>query len=122
MIDRLILGALAGNDFGVIGKAAIGHAEVISHGEIFDGVRLRKGQVIAVVRHNARVLLSCERVILNVLQRLRKRVDIVELGIAGHAGMESRMPPVSLLEIDAQPAALGRNVARGFRQSIPSSM
>ncbi len=34
---------------------AIGHAEVISHGEIFDGVRLRKGQVIAVVRHNARV-------------------------------------------------------------------
>ena len=48
----------------------IGHAEVISHGEIFDGVRLHKGQAIAVVRHNARVLLSCERVILNVLQRL----------------------------------------------------
>jgi nicotinate-nucleotide pyrophosphorylase (carboxylating) len=63
---------------------AIGHAEVISHGEIFDGVRLRKGQVIAVVRHNARVLLSCERVILNVLQRLsgiatltRKFVDAI---------------------------------------------
>jgi nicotinate-nucleotide pyrophosphorylase (carboxylating) len=63
---------------------SIGHAEVISHGEIFDGVRLRKGQVIAVVRHNARVLLSCERVILNVLQRLsgiatftRKFVDAV---------------------------------------------
>jgi nicotinate-nucleotide pyrophosphorylase (carboxylating) len=49
---------------------AIGHSEVISHGEIFDGVRLHKGQSIAVVRHNARVLLSCERVILNVLQRL----------------------------------------------------
>ncbi len=48
----------------------IGHAEVISHGEVFDGVRLHKGQAIAVVRHNARVLLSCERVILNVLQRL----------------------------------------------------
>jgi len=63
---------------------SIGHAEVISHGEIFDGVRLRKGQVIAVVRHNARVLLSCERVVLNVLQRLsgiatftRKFVDAV---------------------------------------------
>jgi nicotinate-nucleotide pyrophosphorylase (carboxylating) len=63
---------------------SIGHAEVTSHGEIFDGVRLRKGQVIAVVRHNARVLLSCERVILNVLQRLsgiatftRKFVDAV---------------------------------------------
>jgi nicotinate-nucleotide pyrophosphorylase (carboxylating) len=63
----------------------IGHPEVISHGEIFDGVRLRKGQVIAVVRHNARVLLSCERVMLNVLQRLsgiatmtRKFVDAIQ--------------------------------------------
>jgi nicotinate-nucleotide pyrophosphorylase (carboxylating) len=49
---------------------AIGHPEVISHGEIFDGVRLHKGQAIAVVRHNARALLCCERVILNLLQRL----------------------------------------------------
>ena len=62
----------------------IGHPEVISHGEIFDGVRLHKDQAIAVVRHNARVLLSCERVILNVMQRLsgiatltRKFVDAV---------------------------------------------
>lgn len=51
-------------------REVIGHPEVISHGEIFDGVRLRKGQAIAVVRHNARVLLCCERVVLNVLQRL----------------------------------------------------
>ena len=65
-------------------RTVIGHPEVISHGEIFDGVRLHKGQVIAVVRHNARVLLSCERVILNVLQRLcgiatttRKYVDAI---------------------------------------------
>src|SRR6266404_3809697 len=64
---------------------AIGHAEVISHGEIFDGVRLHKGQAIAVIRHNARVLLSCERVILNLLQRMggiatltRKFVDAVQ--------------------------------------------
>ncbi|HXB21145.1 MAG TPA: carboxylating nicotinate-nucleotide diphosphorylase [Candidatus Solibacter sp.] len=64
---------------------AIGHREVISHGEIFDGVRMSKGQTIAVVRHNARVLLSCERVILNILQRLsgiatftRKFVDAVQ--------------------------------------------
>jgi nicotinate-nucleotide pyrophosphorylase (carboxylating) len=62
----------------------IGHPEVISHGEVFDGVRLHKGQAIAVIRHNARVLLCCERVILNVLQRLggiatltRKFVDAV---------------------------------------------
>ncbi len=44
--------------------------EVISHPEIFDGVRAHTGQVLAVIRHNARVLLSCERVILNLLQHL----------------------------------------------------
>jgi nicotinate-nucleotide pyrophosphorylase (carboxylating) len=44
--------------------------EVISHPEIFDGVRVHSGKVLAVVRHNARVLLSCERVILNLLQHL----------------------------------------------------
>jgi nicotinate-nucleotide pyrophosphorylase (carboxylating) len=64
--------------------AVVSHCEVTSHPEIFDGVRLRKGQSVAVIRHNARVLLSCERVILNLLQRLsgiatltRKFVDEV---------------------------------------------
>ena len=59
--------------------------EVISHPEIFDGVRVRKGQVLAVIRHNARVLLSCERVILNLMQHLsgiatltRQYVDAIE--------------------------------------------
>lgn len=60
------------------------HPEVISHSEIFDGARLHTGQSIAVIFDNARVLLSCERVILNVLQRLtgiatltRRYVDAV---------------------------------------------
>lgn len=44
--------------------------EVVSHPEIFDGVRVRAGQVLAVIRHNARALLSCERVILNLMQHL----------------------------------------------------
>jgi nicotinate-nucleotide pyrophosphorylase (carboxylating) len=44
--------------------------EVISHPEMFDGVRVHRNQVLAVIRHNARVLLSCERVILNLLQHL----------------------------------------------------
>ena len=44
--------------------------EVISHPEIFDGVRVHAGQVLAVIRHNARALLSCERVILNLMQHL----------------------------------------------------
>lgn len=51
------------------GKSS-GRFEVISHPEIFDGVRLRKGQAIAVIRHNARVILGCERVILNLMQRM----------------------------------------------------
>ena len=37
---------------------------------MFDGVRVHAGQVLAVIRHNARVLLSCERVILNLLQHM----------------------------------------------------
>jgi nicotinate-nucleotide pyrophosphorylase (carboxylating) len=60
------------------------HPEVISHPEIFDGARLHKGQSIGVIVHNARVILSCERVILNIMQRMsgiatltRRYVDAV---------------------------------------------
>jgi nicotinate-nucleotide pyrophosphorylase (carboxylating) len=59
--------------------------EVVSHPEIFDGVRVHGGQVLAVIRHNARVLLSSERVILNLMQHLsgiatltRRYVDAIE--------------------------------------------
>jgi nicotinate-nucleotide pyrophosphorylase (carboxylating) len=38
--------------------------------EVFDGVPLHKGQFVATIWHNARALLSCERLILNLLQRL----------------------------------------------------
>src|SRR3954452_12881957 len=44
--------------------------EVISHPEVFDGVKVHAGHILAVVRHNARVLLSCERVILNLMQHM----------------------------------------------------
>ena len=47
-----------------------GRFEVISHPEIFDGVRVRKDQSLAVIRHNAAAILSCERVILNLMQRM----------------------------------------------------
>jgi nicotinate-nucleotide pyrophosphorylase (carboxylating) len=70
--------------YAALDGAVISHYEVTSHPEIFDGIRLHKGQTIAVIRHNARVILSCERVILNFLQRLsgiatltRKFVDEV---------------------------------------------
>jgi len=58
--------------------------EVVSHPEMFDGVRVHEDQVLAVIRHNARTLLSCERVILNLMQHLsgiatltRKFVDAI---------------------------------------------
>ena len=60
------------------------HPDVTYNSEIFDGVRVRNGQSIAVIVHNARVVLSCERVILNILQRMsgiatltRRYVDAV---------------------------------------------
>jgi nicotinate-nucleotide pyrophosphorylase (carboxylating) len=70
--------------YAALDGAVISHYEVTSHPSIFDGVRVNKGQQIAVIRHNARVILSCERVILNFLQRMagiatvtRKFVDAV---------------------------------------------
>lgn len=66
-------------------KKAVGRFEVISHPEMFDGVRVKQGQALAVIRHNARVILSCERVILNLMQRMsgiatltRRYVDAIE--------------------------------------------
>ncbi len=57
---------------------------VIRSAEIFDGVHLRKGQTIAFIEGDARTLLACERVILNLLQRMcaiatetRRYVDAV---------------------------------------------
>jgi nicotinate-nucleotide pyrophosphorylase (carboxylating) len=70
--------------YAALDGAVTAHYEVTTHPEIFDGVRLHKGQSVAVIRHNARVILSCERVILNFLQRMsgiatltRKFVDAV---------------------------------------------
>src|SRR5580704_1424153 len=70
--------------YAALDGAVTSHYEVTTHPEIFDGVRLHTGQSVAVIRHNARVILSCERVILNFLQRMsgiatltRKFVDAV---------------------------------------------
>jgi nicotinate-nucleotide pyrophosphorylase (carboxylating) len=56
--------------YGRLDKRNSGRYEVISHPEMFDGVRVKKGQAVAVIRHNARVILACERVILNLMQRM----------------------------------------------------
>jgi nicotinate-nucleotide pyrophosphorylase (carboxylating) len=70
--------------YAALDGALTSHYEVTSHPSIFDGVRVHAGQQIAVIQHNARVVLSCERVILNFLQRMagiatttRKFVDAV---------------------------------------------
>jgi nicotinate-nucleotide pyrophosphorylase (carboxylating) len=70
--------------YAILDGAVVSHYGISSHPSIFDGVRLHKGEPVAVIQHNARVLLSCERVILNFLQRMsgiatltRKFVDAV---------------------------------------------
>jgi nicotinate-nucleotide pyrophosphorylase (carboxylating) len=47
-----------------------GFVELIISKNVFDGVQLHKGETIATIRHNAHVMLSCERTILNFLQHL----------------------------------------------------
>jgi nicotinate-nucleotide pyrophosphorylase (carboxylating) len=56
--------------FAKMSTTPVGRFEVISHPEIFDGVQVKKSQTIAVIRHNAAAILSCERVILNLMQRM----------------------------------------------------
>jgi nicotinate-nucleotide pyrophosphorylase (carboxylating) len=56
--------------FATLDGTVTSHPNVTCNAEVFDGVRLRKGQSIAVIVHNARVVLSCERVILNLMQRM----------------------------------------------------
>ena len=70
--------------FATLDGTVASNYEVTHNSEVFDGVRLRSGQSIAVVVHNARAILSCERVILNIMQRMsgiatltRRYVDAV---------------------------------------------
>lgn len=93
-----------------------GRYEVVSHPEIFDGVRLRKGQAIAVIRHNARVILGCERVILNLMQRLsgiatltRRYVDEVEQTGAKVLDTRKTIPGLRILEKYAVRCGGGEN-------------
>lgn len=79
--------------------------EVVSHPEIFDGVRVRDGRVLAVIRHNARVLLSCERVILNLMQHLsgiatltRQYVDAIHGTHAHVLDTRKTVPGLRMLE------------------------
>src|SRR6201984_979877 len=77
--------------YAALDGAVTAHYEVTTHPEIFDGVRLHKGQSVAVVRHNARVILSCERVILNFLQRLSGVATLTRKFVDAISGTKARI-------------------------------
>lgn len=77
--------------YATLDGGVVSHFEVTSHPEIFDGVMLRAGQPIAVIRHNARVILSCERVILNFLQRMSGIATLTRQFVEGVSGTKARI-------------------------------
>ena len=77
--------------YAALDGAVTSHYEVTSHPEIFDGVRLHTGQSVAVIRHNARVILSCERVILNFLQRMSGIATLTRKFVEAVSGTKARI-------------------------------
>ncbi|HTC77561.1 MAG TPA: carboxylating nicotinate-nucleotide diphosphorylase, partial [Terriglobales bacterium] len=77
--------------YATLDGAVTSHYEVTSHPSIFDGIRLHSGQQIAVITHNARVILSCERVILNFLQRMSGVATITRKFVDAVAGTRARI-------------------------------
>jgi nicotinate-nucleotide pyrophosphorylase (carboxylating) len=77
--------------YAVLDGAVTSHYEVTSHPSIFDGVRAHAGQQVAVIRHNARVILSCERVILNFLQRMAGIATVTRKFVDRVAGTRARI-------------------------------
>ena len=77
--------------YAALDGAVTSHYEVTSHPSIFDGIRVHNGQQIAVIRHNARVILSCERVILNFLQRMSGIATMTRNFVDAVAGTRARI-------------------------------
>ncbi len=77
--------------YAILDGAVTSHYEVTTHPEIFDGVRLHQGQSVAVIRHNARVVLSCERVILNFLQRMSGIATLTRKFVEAVHGTKTRI-------------------------------
>jgi nicotinate-nucleotide pyrophosphorylase (carboxylating) len=77
--------------YAALDGAVTAHYEVTTHPEIFDGVRLHKGQSVAVIRHNGRVILSCERVILNFLQRMSGIATLTRKFVEAVHGTKARI-------------------------------
>src|SRR5436190_6653721 len=93
--------------YAALDGAVTAHYEVTTHPEIFDGVRLHKGQSVAVIRHNARVILSCERVILNFLQRMSGIATLTRKFVEAVHGTKARI-------LDTRKTAPGMRVIDKF--------
>jgi nicotinate-nucleotide pyrophosphorylase (carboxylating) len=76
--------------YGKLSNKPAGRFEVISHPEIFDGVRVKKDQAIAVIRANAASILSTERVILNLMQRMSGIATLTHDYVAAVAAVKSK--------------------------------
>jgi nicotinate-nucleotide pyrophosphorylase (carboxylating) len=76
--------------FGKMSSRPVGRFEVVSHPEIFDGVRVKKGQAIAVIRANAASILSTERVILNLMQRMSGIATLTNEYVRAVAAVKSK--------------------------------
>ena len=77
--------------YSLLDGAGTSHYEGTTDPEIFGGVRLHKGQSVAVIRHNARVILSCERVILNFLQRMSGIATLTRKFVEAVSGTKARI-------------------------------
>lgn len=77
--------------FSKMSTTPLGRFEVISHPEIFDGVRVKKGQSLAVIRHNASAILSCERVTLNLMQRMSGIATLTNQFVKTIAGTKAKI-------------------------------
>ncbi len=77
--------------FAKMSTAPVGRFEVVSHPEIFDGVKVKKGQTLAVIRHNAAAILSCERVILNLIQRMSGISTLTNEFVRAVAGTKTKV-------------------------------
>ena len=76
--------------FARMSQKPVGRFEVTSHPEIFDGVRVRKGQALAVIRANAASILSTERVILNLMQRMSGIATLTNEYVRAVAAVKSK--------------------------------
>jgi nicotinate-nucleotide pyrophosphorylase (carboxylating) len=74
--------------FGKMSTRPVRRFEVVSHPEIFDGVHVKKGQAIAVIRANAASILSTERVILNLMQRMSGIATLTDEYVRAVAGVK----------------------------------